>query len=196
MEPPARKASSISGPQVYARLRISRGDDAESRAIHLEAAGADWLHIEDADGEIAGAPQCIESVHRILRAVRIPVQFYGGINLIHTAELVLGLGVERVVLGSSLWKTERSPAHFFAKLGARCVATVESEQEAAGLKKAGCLRLLYHGSVKDAAKLSQKVGLPVIAFDPALRNLDELANVAVEGALVDEQVLLAGTVRN
>ena len=164
--------------------------------MQLEAAGADWLHIEDADGEIAGAPQCIQSVHRILRTVKIPVQFYGGINLIHTAELVLGLGVERIVLGSSLWKTERSPAHFFAKLGAGCVATVESEHEAAVLKQAGCLRLLYHGTLEHAAQLSEKTSLPVIAFDAGLRNLEDLANVAVEGALVDEQVLLAGTVRN
>ena len=118
----AQKALLISHPEIYARLQLSRGDDAESRAIELENAGADWLHIEDTDGEIAGAPQNIESVHRILRAVEIPVQFDGGINLIHTAELVLGLGVERIVIGPALRKTERSPVHFFAKLGERCVA--------------------------------------------------------------------------
>ena len=76
-------------------------DDPVEMAVHWESLGARRLHVVDLDGAKTGEPQNLDVIGRIASTVKIPVQMGGGIRTIETAWQVLGLGVDRVVIGTS-----------------------------------------------------------------------------------------------
>jgi phosphoribosylformimino-5-aminoimidazole carboxamide ribotide isomerase len=67
--------------------------------------GAPRLHIVDLDGARDGKPVNLEIITEIARAMLIPVQVGGGIRNIETVELLLKLGIERVILGTAAVET-------------------------------------------------------------------------------------------
>ena len=62
--------------------------------------GAEFLHIVDLDGALAGKSVNLPAIQAIIDSVDIPVQLGGGIRTIENIEEVLKLGVSRVILGS------------------------------------------------------------------------------------------------
>lgn len=173
------------------RKKTVYSEDPVAVAKELEGAGAPMLHVVDLDGARMGAPQNVEVLLRIVRAVQIPVQFGGGIRSVHLAKMVLALGVQRVVLGSVLTRVETTVRHFFATLGDRCVAGVDAregkvavhgwqdttELEAVDfckrLEEFGCPRIIFTDISRDGMLsgpnlkalelLCQSVSVPVIA---------------------------------
>lgn len=69
-------------------------------AAQWEAAGAEWIHVVDLDGAMAGAPVNGEAVKAIRTAVAIPLQLGGGIRDVKAIEEWLSLGINRVILGT------------------------------------------------------------------------------------------------
>ena len=67
-----------------------------------EAEGGQILHVVDLDGAAEGRPENLSALEEIINSVNIPIQFGGGVRDLPTLELLLGMGVERVVLGTSL----------------------------------------------------------------------------------------------
>lgn len=76
-------------------------DDPVETAVHWESFGARRLHVVDLDGAKTGQPQNLDMIARITSALKIPIQVGGGIRTIETARQVIGLGVDRVVIGTS-----------------------------------------------------------------------------------------------
>ena len=76
-------------------------DDPVEMALHWESLGARRIHVVDLDGAKIGEPQNLDVIGRIASALKIPVQMGGGIRTIETAWQVLGLCVDRVVIGTS-----------------------------------------------------------------------------------------------
>lgn len=72
----------------------------EEVAYQWEMQGAEFLHIVDLDGALAGEPRNLAVIKNILNCVHIPLELGGGIRSIATIEKVLGYGVSRVILGS------------------------------------------------------------------------------------------------
>lgn len=90
-------------------VRLLRGDFAketvyssnpEDVAIRWVREGAEYLHVVDLDGALAGKPQNTEVIKKILSSVQIPIEVGGGIRTLETIENTLELGVKRVILGS------------------------------------------------------------------------------------------------
>ena len=52
----------------------------EEIALRWEGEGAEFLHVVDLDGALAGEPQNMDAIKRILQAVKIPVEVGGGIR--------------------------------------------------------------------------------------------------------------------
>ena len=75
-------------------------DDPAAVARQFEAEGAERIHVVDLDGAFDGLPKNREQLKRIVESVRVPVQTGGGIRTLEAIEEVLGLGVERVILGT------------------------------------------------------------------------------------------------
>ena len=77
------------------------GDDPAGQARGFADAGAEWLHVVDLNGAIAGRPLNADAVSGILDAIDIPVQLGGGIRDRETIDFWLDGGVARVILGTA-----------------------------------------------------------------------------------------------
>lgn len=78
--------------------------DAEPARVaeRFARAKAPRLHVVDLDGAREGAPRNREAVRAVLRAAAgLPVQLGGGLRSLEAVEEWLGLGVERVILGTA-----------------------------------------------------------------------------------------------
>jgi phosphoribosylformimino-5-aminoimidazole carboxamide ribotide isomerase len=181
-------------------VRLRQGDfkrrtvyplDPVEVAVQLADAGAPMLHVVDLDGARLGAPQNVELLTRLVDAVSVPVQYGGGIRTIHIAQMVLALGVERVVLGSALTRVESTVRHFFRTLGERCVAGVDARQGKVAvhawkdvteldvfefcvrLEEMGCPRIVFTEierdgemrgpSLRSLRRMCERLSVPVIA---------------------------------
>ncbi|HKY95205.1 MAG TPA: 1-(5-phosphoribosyl)-5-[(5-phosphoribosylamino)methylideneamino]imidazole-4-carboxamide isomerase [Kiloniellales bacterium] len=77
------------------------GSDPAAQAAAFQAAGFRWLHLVDLDGAFAGKAGNAAAVEAILKRVSLPVQLGGGIRDLAAVDRWLGLGVERVILGTA-----------------------------------------------------------------------------------------------
>ena len=75
-------------------------EDPAEMAVRWADTGAEYLHVVDLDGALAGQSSNTEVIKRILAKVKIPVQVGGGIRTLANIENMLALGVTRVILGS------------------------------------------------------------------------------------------------
>ena len=89
------------------RLRQGRMDDETvfsndpvAMALKWQGQGAARLHVVDLDGAVGGAPANAAVIKDICRALDIPVQLGGGVRDLAGLEKTLGLGVDRVILGT------------------------------------------------------------------------------------------------
>lgn len=76
-------------------------DHPEEMARKWQAQGAEFLHLVDLDGALAGSSRNLAAVKSVLGAVDIPVELGGGIRTMENIGEVLSLGVRRVILGSA-----------------------------------------------------------------------------------------------
>ncbi|WP_040951716.1 1-(5-phosphoribosyl)-5-[(5-phosphoribosylamino)methylideneamino]imidazole-4-carboxamide isomerase [Gorillibacterium massiliense] len=91
-------------------VRLIQGDYNQETVYHespLAAArawaeqGAEWIHLVDLDGAKAGQPVNHELIGAIASSVSVPVQAGGGLRTRADVELLLTLGVQRVILGTA-----------------------------------------------------------------------------------------------
>ena len=76
-------------------------DDPVDAARRWADEGAEWLHLVNLDGALgeSGAAN-LAALERVLNAVSLPVQFGGGMRSLGDIERILGMGAERVILGT------------------------------------------------------------------------------------------------
>ncbi len=91
-------------------------------------ADADVILAWDREADRLGAPQNVASLFSLIEKGK-PVWYRGGMETVHTAELILGLGCEKVLVGTGFYKTERMPEHFIRRLGEGCVPVIRTPQE-------------------------------------------------------------------
>jgi len=89
--------------------------------------GAKYLHVVDLDGALAGKPVNLEAIKEIIAAVSIPIELGGGIRTMETVEMLLDLGVERVILGSVAVKDPDLVKAACAKFGERIVVGIDAK---------------------------------------------------------------------
>ncbi|MBM4119425.1 MAG: 1-(5-phosphoribosyl)-5-[(5-phosphoribosylamino)methylideneamino]imidazole-4-carboxamide isomerase [Nitrospira sp.] len=69
--------------------------------------GAQMLHVVDLNGAFEGEPKNLAHVEAIVSAVSVPIQVGGGIRSLDTVRSYLGVGAQRVVMGTTALR-ERS----------------------------------------------------------------------------------------
>lgn len=79
-------------------------DDPAEMALKWADCGAQWLHLVDLDGALAGEGKNLPVIERILQSVKLPVQLGGGIRNMQAIDKLLTMGVQRVILGSAAVK--------------------------------------------------------------------------------------------
>jgi len=64
--------------------------------------GAKYLHIVDLDGATTGKPTNLYIIKEILKEISIPAEVGGGVRTVSDINIYLSMGVDRVVLGTSV----------------------------------------------------------------------------------------------
>ncbi len=83
----------------YSRQTVF-ADDPLAVALQWQSQGAEWLHVVDLDGALAGKPQNLSIVEEIVKRTELFVEMGGGIRSEDTIAKMLESGVSRVVLGT------------------------------------------------------------------------------------------------
>ena len=89
---------------------------------------ADVVLAWDREADTIGAPQHVAELLALVTTGK-SIWYRGGMETVHTAELILGLGCEKVLVGHGFFKTDRMPEHFAKRLGEACVAIVSTQGE-------------------------------------------------------------------
>ncbi len=166
-------------------------DNPAAMALQWAAAGAEYLHVVDLDGALAGKPVNLEAVQAIVKAVPVPVQLGGGIRSLAIIEQVLAAGVSRVILGSAAVRNPELVREACRQFGGRIVVGIDArdgqaalegwevaggigaEELAVKMAAAGVARIIYTDIARDGtlqgvnvaatAALAAAAGIPVIA---------------------------------
>ena len=183
-------------------------DDPAEMALKWAGMGAEFLHLVDLDGALAGEGKNVPVIGRILQSVNIPVQLGGGIRNLETIEKLLALGVTRLILGSAAVKNpqlveeacKKYPGHIAVGIDAKngevaiegwgkgsgVAATELAEQMAAyGVETIIYTDISRDGmlsgvNVEATAALARACGVPIIASG-GVASLEDIRRVkAVE----------------
>ena len=100
----------------------------EEIALRWEGEGAEFLHVVDLDGALAGEPQNMDAIKQILQAVTIPVEVGGGIRSMESIDRLLSIGISRVILGSVAVHKEELVREACSAYGNRIVVGIDAKK--------------------------------------------------------------------
>jgi phosphoribosylformimino-5-aminoimidazole carboxamide ribotide isomerase len=167
------------------------GDDPLAMALHWEEQGAERLHLVDLDGAFGGEPRHLDLARSIFRALRIPVQFGGGLRTLDQLERILELGAARAILGTVAVESPEVVEEAVKRHGEAVVVGIDARGGRAALRgwvdqtalpavelarrvgELGVRRIIYTDVSRDGmlcganheetARLARQTGLAVIA---------------------------------
>ncbi len=197
----------------YAQMTTYDSDPVQV-ALRWQEAGANWLHVVDLDGAKQGAPVNVALIERICGATKMHVEVGGGMRSLSHIEQILGLGVDRIVLGT-VALTDRTLLQEalgrwceqivvgidardgrVAVAGWRETSDVEATSLASELTSLGVQRFSYTDIGRDGtlsgpnlqalANMQRATSRPLIASGGvrSLTDLQALAQLGVEGAII------------
>ncbi len=197
----------------YAQMTTYDNDPVQV-ALRWQEAGANWLHVVDLDGAKQGAPVNVALIERICNATKMHVEVGGGMRSLSHIEQILGLGVDRIVLGTvaltdrallqealARWR-EQIVVGIDARNGRVAIAGwretsgVEATSLVSELTSLGVQRFSYTDIGRDGtlsgpnlqalANMQRATSRPLIASGGvrSLTDLRALAQLGVEGAIV------------
>jgi phosphoribosylformimino-5-aminoimidazole carboxamide ribotide isomerase len=184
-------------------------DDPAAMAKRWADEGAEYLHVVDLDGALAGKPVNLAIIERIVKTVAIPVQLGGGIRTLDSIAAVLATGVARVIIGSAAVRQPALVKEVCALHGDRIVVGIDAkdgvaavegwgvsggvgaEELAARMAAAGVGRIIYTDIARDGTlggvnvaatrALARAAGVPVIASG-GVSSLADIAAVRAAAA--------------
>lgn len=169
----------------------------EEIALRWEGEDAEFLHVVDLDGALAGEPQNMDAIKRILQAVTIPVEVGGGIRSMESIDRLLSIGVSRVILGSVTVHKEELVQEACSTYGNRIVVGIDAKKGIVatdGWEKSGGI------SAVELAKKLGAFGLETIIYTDISRdgtlsgvNVTETAHLARASGI---KVIASGGVKS
>lgn len=169
----------------------------EEIALRWEGEDAEFLHVVDLDGALAGEPQNMDAIKRILQAVTIPVEVGGGIRSMESIDRLLSIGVSRVILGSVAVHKEELVQEACSTYGNRVVVGIDAKKGIVatdGWEKSGGI------SAVELAKRLGAFGLETIIYTDISRdgtlsgvNVTETAHLARASGI---KVIASGGVKS
>jgi phosphoribosylformimino-5-aminoimidazole carboxamide ribotide isomerase len=166
--------------------------------------GARRLYLADLDGARMGKPANLDAVRRIIDSTQIPVDLGGGIRSLETAQKVLDLGVDRIVVGTTAALDTDLAKDIFGNIADKTILSVGSlygyvavrdwqartderaEDFAGRMVDLGAKRIVYtdvgrkgmHGGVNASAirRIAKALGVPVIVSG-GISSLDDLKEI-------------------
>lgn len=166
-------------------------DDPLATALRWQELGAQRLHLIDLDGAFSGSTAHLGLIRSIIRELRIPVQFGGGLRTLDQIGRILDLGAGRAILGTVAVEKPELVAEAVKRYAGAIVVGVDARaglvavrgwvdqsivtatRLALGMKDLGVERLVYTdvsrdgmltgANVDETEQLARAAGIPVIA---------------------------------
>jgi phosphoribosylformimino-5-aminoimidazole carboxamide ribotide isomerase len=185
-------------------------DDPVATARKWEAAGAKLIHLVDLDGAFSGEQKNIESVKAIREAVNVDLELGGGIRDLERIDMLLELGINRVILGTiSVEKPElvkssclKHPGRIVVGIDARGgkvavkgwveVTEVDAVGFAKKIESYGAAGIVYTDierdgmltgpNVNETKKIAEAVNIPIIASG-GIKSMDDIRNLLDAGGI-------------
>jgi len=104
-------------------------DDPVEVALKWEYKGAEYIHIVDLDGALAGSPQNLPVIKNIISKLKIPIQVGGGIRTLETGNKILEAGAARIIMGTSAVKTPEILEQAVNQFGDRLAVGVDAKNK-------------------------------------------------------------------
>ena len=192
----------------FNRETVFDADPADA-AERWASTGAEWLHVVDLDGAKGGSAANLDTITAIRGRVSIPIQVGGGIRTRADIDQLLGIGIERFILGSVAVSQPELVESLLATYGERIAVGLDARDGklatdgwlqqsdvsavdlAIRLIQAGLRTVIYTDIRRDGTlsgpnleALAEMVGIPgldVIASG-GIGSLDDVAAVARAGA--------------
>lgn len=118
-------------------------------AKYWEKEGARLIHVVDLDGAICGTPKNMETLKKVIKATKVPVEFGGGIRKELDVKKLLGIGIYRVILGTLAFKNRELLEKLISKYKDKIIVSVD-------VKNKGVIAL--KGWTEDAGKQDSLAG--------------------------------------
>lgn len=109
----------------YSQMKIY-SDNPPDMARKLEAEGADIIHVVDLSGAKKGQVVHAGVIEKINKAVSIPVEVGGGIRSRDDVNLLLDIGIPRLILGSILIKNKELACSLLAEYNDKIVLGIDA----------------------------------------------------------------------
>lgn len=176
--------------------------------------GANWLHLVDLDGAVAGRPVNVESIKEVRASTTLQIELGGGLRTLEDISKMLDLGIDRVILGTAALTDHTLLMEALTRWNERIVVGIdargglvaisgwrESSQERAlslisKLCADGVQRFIYTDIARDGAltgpniedlkEILRTVTCSLIASGgvSSMKDLRSLAALGIEGAIV------------
>ena len=173
-------------------------------ALELQDGGAQFLHVVDLDGAKVGHPMNVFTIKKILENIDIPIEVGGGIRSMDEIDLMLDLGVRRVILGTAAVEKPTFVKEAATEFGERVLVSIDArdgivevngwgnsgeiaaEELAARIGDCGITTITYTDIARDGTlaganvekvvALAKKSGLSVIASG-GVRSINDIAKL-------------------
>lgn len=172
-------------------------DQPVDMAVRWATEGAEYLHVVDLDGALAGKPVNMAAITQIIKAVKIPVQLGGGIRTLDNIKECLDAGVARVILGSVAVRQPQLVAEACEKYGDRIVVGIDAKEGIAAVEGWGVAGGIQ---AEELAKKMAQVGVARIIYTDISRdgmlsgvNVEATASLAKAASI---PVIASGGVRD
>ncbi|MBU3111159.1 1-(5-phosphoribosyl)-5-[(5-phosphoribosylamino)methylideneamino]imidazole-4-carboxamide isomerase [Clostridium lacusfryxellense] len=143
------------------------GEDPLQTALSFMDKGAEYLHMVDLDGALNGSIENLNSINKIIRDLKIPIQLGGGIRNIETIEMLINKGLSRVILGTAALNNPSLVKEAVKKFGDRIAIGIDARDgfvAVEGWQKSSKVEYI------DFAKQMESIGIKTIIFTDISRD--------------------------
>lgn len=179
-------------------------DDPAAMANKWVDLGARLLHLVDLDGAFSGEQKNYDKIRAIRKAIQIPIELGGGIRDISRIDMLVNIGIDRVIIGTSAASnpdmvkeaSKKYPGQVIVGIDAKDgkvavkgwveITELDAVEFAQSVEKLGIAGIIYTDISRDGmligpnldamAKMVESVKVPVIASG-GVSNIDDIKSL-------------------
>ena len=143
------------------------GEDPLQTALNFATQGAEYLHMVDLDGALSGSIENLNSISKVIKDLKIPIQLGGGIRSLDTIEMLLEKGLNRIILGTAALNNPSLVKEAVKKFGDKIAIGIDARDgyvAVEGWKTSSKIEYI------DFAKQMEYIGIKTIIFTDISRD--------------------------